>query len=157
MPMRWVTRETLAGGLSADEEEEREQQWMAARRSIRPLLHSGAEVLIEVNMHDGVIDSLRQVESNVVELRALIGDLQDGYKWLHARYQGALLKIIDPGFESEISGAYEILRDELSVQDALFTHSVITWPHGEFDIDFTSVTVGLSPAGNHERARFFAK
>jgi hypothetical protein len=94
MPMRWLTRETFTGELSDEEEEERARQWLEARQSIRSLLHSGAEQLIDIDVHDGVIDSLRQVETDVVELRALIGDNQVGYEWLHARYVGATLNIV---------------------------------------------------------------
>ncbi|MFF2297580.1 hypothetical protein [Arthrobacter sp. NPDC058127] len=51
---------------------------MGARQSIRPVLHAGAQKLIDANVHDGVIDSLGQVDRDVVELRALIGDSQIG-------------------------------------------------------------------------------
>lgn len=154
--MRWLTRETFTGELSDEEEEERGQQWWDARRSIRSLLHSGAEQLIDINVHDGIIDLLRQVGTDRVELQALIGDNQVGYQWLHARYVGATLTIVDPGF-GEDGTAFEILRDELTVQDGSFVHSVITWPRGEFDIVFTGVDVFLTPGRDEERMALFAR
>jgi hypothetical protein len=47
---------------------------LEARQSIRSVLHSGAEKLIDGNVHDGVTDLLGEVDRDVVELRALIGD-----------------------------------------------------------------------------------
>ena len=156
MPMRWLTRETFTGELSDEEEEERGRQWWEARQSTRSLLHSGAEHLIDINVHDGVIDALQQVETDVVELRALIGDNQVGYEWLHARYAGATLTIVEPGFG--VTGTtVEMLRDELAVQAGSFVHSVITWPRGEFDIAFTSVDVVLTPGRGEERIAHFAR
>lgn len=153
--MRWLTRETFTGDLSDQEEEQRGRQWWEARQSIRPLLHSGAEQLIDLNVHDGIIDTLRQVDADVVELRALIGDNQVGYEWLYARYQAAALTIIEPGF-GEVGTPFEMLRDEVAVQDGSFVHSVITWPRGEFDIAFTSVDVVLTPGRGEERMALFA-
>ncbi|MHA7167097.1 hypothetical protein ACX801_02910 [Arthrobacter bambusae] len=102
------------------------------------MLHSGAEKLIEVNVHDGVIDSLGQVDHDVVELRALIGDSQVGYEWFEASYFGACLSVVEAGF-GEAGTAFEVLGDELKIQDQSFVHSVITWPRGEFDIEFAAV------------------
>jgi hypothetical protein len=150
MPMRWLTRETFTGELSDEEQKERGRQWWEARQSIRSLLHSGAEQLIDINVHDGVISSLRQVDTDVVELRALIGDNQVGYEWLHASYMGATLTISEPGF-GQVGTAFEMLRDELAVQDGSFVHSVITWPRGEFDIVFTSVDIVRTPGRGEER------
>lgn len=154
--MRWLTRETFTGELSDEEQEERVRQWLEARQSTRSLLHSGAEHLINIDVHDGVIDSLHQVETDVVELRALIGDNQMGYEWLHARYVGAPLHIVEPGFR-EVGTTFEMLRDELAVQAGSFVHSVITWPRGEFDITFTSVDVVLTPGLSEERSAHFAR
>jgi hypothetical protein len=151
-----LTRGTFTGELSDEEVEERGQQWWDARQSIRSLLHSGAEQLIDINVHDGIIDSLRQVDTDGVELRALIGDNQVGYQWLHARYVGATLTIVDPGF-GEAGPAFEILRDELAVQAGSFVHSLITWPSGEFDIVFTGVDVLLTPGRGEERMALFAR
>jgi hypothetical protein len=156
MPMRWLIRETFTGGLSEEEHDERGRQWWEARQSIRPLLHSGADRLIEINVHDGIIDSLRQIEPDVVELRALIGDLQVGYEWLYARYEGASLNIVEPGF-GEAGTAFEMLRDELALQDSFFVHSVITWPHGEFDIVFAAVELELTPGHGQDRDALFAR
>ncbi|MEZ2391157.1 hypothetical protein AB6813_16745 [bacterium RCC_150] len=55
------------------------------------MLHSGAEKLIDVSVHDGVVDLLGQVDRDVVEFRALIGDSQVGYEWFYASYFGASL------------------------------------------------------------------
>ncbi len=154
--MRWLTRETFTGGLSDEEDDERGRRWWEARQSIRPLLHSGAERLIDVNVHDGIIDSLSQVEPDLVELRVLIGDLQVGYEWLHARYEGATLNVLEPGF-GQAGTAFEMLRDELAIQDGSFVHSVITWPHGEFDIVFTAVELAFTPGCGRDRDALFAR
>ncbi|MDQ0241497.1 hypothetical protein [Arthrobacter bambusae] len=156
MPMRWLTRETFTGGLSDEEHRERDRQWLKARQSVRPLLHSGAERLIDINLHDGVINQLRQVEPDVVECQALIGDNDVGYEWLHARYLGAGLNVVEAGFGAGGS-LFEILRDELAIQDGSFVHSVITWPRGEFDIVFRSVDVALTPGKGGERMALFAR
>jgi hypothetical protein len=156
MPMRWLTRETFTGELSHEEEEQRGRQWWEAPQSTRSVLHSGAEQLIDINVHDGVIDSLRQVDTDVVELRALIGDNQRGYERLLARYVDATLTIFEPGF-GEVGTTFEMLSDELTVQAGAFVHSVITWPHGEFDIAFTSVDVVLTPGRGEERMDLFAR
>lgn len=158
MPMRWLTREALTGDLSNEEEDERWRQWTEARRAIRSRLHSGAERLLDTNVHDGVIDSLRQLDSDLVELRALIGDNQVGYEWLFVRYRGASLTIVEPGFGTGAGTAYEMLRDELAVAIGYsFVHSVITWPQGEFDIEFTAVDVTRTPGSSDERADLFAR
>ncbi len=138
--MRWLTRETFTGDLSDEEGEERGRQWWEARQSIRPLLHSGAERLIDINVHDGIID----------------GDLQVGYEWLHARYEGATLNVVEPGF-GEAGPAFEMLRDELALQQGSFVHSVITWPHGEFDIVFRSVKLARTPGRGTQRDALFAR
>ncbi|MHC6219224.1 hypothetical protein [Arthrobacter sp. MMS24-S77] len=64
------------------------------------------------HVHDGVIDSLRRGDTDVVELRALIGDLQVGYEWFLARYHGAARAIIEPGFSrgAGIAVALVIIR-----------------------------------------------
>ncbi|WP_045732245.1 hypothetical protein [Pseudarthrobacter chlorophenolicus] len=157
MPMQWFTRDAFAGTLSDREEEEREQQWRDARKLVRRRLHSGAEKLIQINVHDGVIDRLHQTDTGSVELRALIGDNEAGYEWLHLRYLGATLSIIEPGF-GEIASPFEMLRDELvAADDGTFLHSVITEPCGEFDIAFTSVEVALTPGQAEERLAVFAR
>ena len=154
--MRWLTRETFTGDLSEEENVERGRSWWESRQSIRPLLHSGAERLIDVNVHDGIIDSLRQVTPDLVELRALIGDLQVGYEWFHARYEGATLNVLEPGF-GQAGTAFEMLRDELALQDGSFVHSLITWPHGEFDIVFTAVELAFTPGRGKDRDALFAR
>jgi hypothetical protein len=155
--MRWLTRGALIGDLSDEDEDKRWRQWSQARRSIRPRLHSGAELLLDVNVHDGVIDSLHQIDTDVVELRALIGDLQVGYEWLLARYHGASLKILEPGFDTGTGTAFEMLRDELTAHNTSFVHSVLTWPRGAFDIEFTAVDVTRTPGSDDERAGLFAR
>lgn len=72
-----MTRDTLDGGLSEAEETDRYRHWAEAKQTIRPLLTPGAEQLLDTNTHDGVLDSLRQVGADIVELRALIGDNQE--------------------------------------------------------------------------------
>ncbi|WP_426764270.1 hypothetical protein ACP3TD_17620 [Pseudarthrobacter sp. 1G09] len=157
MPMQWLTREVFAGSLSVREEEERDQQWRDARQLVRSQLHSGAEQLFEINVHDGVIERLHQVDTDAVELRALIGDNEFGYEWLHVCYRGATLTIIEPGF-AETAGPFELLRDELTAADyGSFLHSMITEPCGEFDIVFTSVHVTRSPTSPDERRALFAR
>ena len=154
--MRWLTRETFTGDHSEEENDERGRLWWESRQSVRPLLHSGAERLIDVNVHDGIIDSLRQVKPGSVELRALIGDLQVGYEWLQARYEGATLNVVEPGF-GQAGTPIEMLRDELALQDGSFVHSVITWPHGEFDIVFTAVELAFTPGRGRDRDALFAR
>ncbi|MCY1675776.1 hypothetical protein OVA06_19620 [Pseudarthrobacter sp. SL88] len=155
--MQWLTREVFAGSLSVREEEKRDQQWRDARQLVRTRLHSGAEQLIEINVHDGVIERLHQVDTETVELRALIGDNESGYEWLHVRYRGATLTIIESGF-AEMAGPFELLRDELTAAaDGSFLHSMITDPCGEFDIVFTSVQVTRTPTSPDERMALMAR
>ncbi|WP_423181422.1 hypothetical protein [Arthrobacter sp. NyZ413] len=156
--MRWLTREALAGDLSWEEQDERWLQWSEARHAVRSRLHSGAELVLDLNIQDAVIDTLRQLQPDVVELRFLIGDNKVGYEWLVLQYSGARLTIIEPGFGSGSRTAYEILRDELTVSDdSSFVHSVISWPVGEFDVEFTAVDVTRAPAGPGARAALLAR
>ncbi|GAA5192134.1 hypothetical protein GCM10023346_13490 [Arthrobacter gyeryongensis] len=37
-----------------------------------------------------------------------------------------------------------MLGDELKIQDQSFVHSVITWPRGEFDIEFAAVELAFT-------------
>lgn len=154
--MRILTREWFSWAPYDEEREDAGRQWLEDRQLIRPALHSGAEKLIDVDVHDGVIDVLRQVEGDVVELRALIGDSQIGYEWLYARYLGATLSVVETGF-GEAGTEFEMLGDELTAQDGAFVHSVITWPRGEFDIEFAAVELTFTPAGGEDRMALFTR
>lgn len=154
--MRWLTRDALSGALTPEEEEDRGRNWALEREAVRPRLHSGAGQLLDLNVHDAVIRSLRQAGPDV-ELRALIGDNQVGYQWLTSCYRNARLVIVEPGVETGTS-LFEILCDEVTVAaDETFVHSVITWPSGEFDVQFSSVDTSLTPADGNDRKAMFAR
>lgn len=154
--MKWLTRAWAWGELGDDEYLERERLYLAHLRAVRPLLSRGAERLIDdINLHDAQIQFLKHQQDGALELRALVGDLQVGYELITLSYLEADLRLGDEATLDSLkldAAGTEIIYDEIDVAPhGRFTHSVLLWPDGEYEVTFAALIENRAPATAGDR------
>lgn len=148
--MRWFTREWL----HADEGDGIGVAYTAHLAAIAPRLHSGAQSLPDIDLHDGQVRRY-SLEDGVFAMTVLIGDLEVGYEWLSLRYEGAeLIGLPRDGIRRLRLRARrtELLYDEIDLAPGdLFEHRILLWPRRELCIRFSSVAIERRPADDTAR------
>jgi len=93
--MRWFTHEWHTGELGDQEYEAACVDYEEHMLALTPLLPADAQVLCEVNLHDGQVQDW-SLDDRRFAWRLLIGDLQRGHEFVDVVYDDAELVGIGP-------------------------------------------------------------
>jgi hypothetical protein len=141
--MKWFTRDWAWGDAEDDVADAvRADYWRHVER-IEPQLHSGAEVLVWTDIHDGRMTAW-QSTSSTLSFTLHIGDRKNGgFEFLSLTFANA--NLIGPVSLDELEYAAtkaEFTYDEVDViDDSTFEYRVLMWPKGELVLRFGSVGV----------------
>jgi hypothetical protein len=159
--MRWFGTDWHTDELTDEEDkarfDERVRSYREHESRIRPLLSDAVRQLLDINLHDGIVEKWSFSDSGF-EWTLLIGDLQVGYQHAYFSYKDAVLIGIDIArFEEMLRNPKmpEVLTQELDIVGDRYEHRFYVWPGYEFGVSFVDVKVTLESAPDTLRMKLF--
>ncbi len=156
--MRFLSRGWVNGDLTEDETE---AALTAYWRRVGEIEHCLPEPMIrlarQVNLHDGLIDSVRwNPSAQRLELE-LVAYAEAGYQSVTLTYHGAMLgdDRIRAIREASRDRATVILYDEVDLDERdgiVLVHRILFRPRDEVTIDFTDLTLTVQPRDDNRVA-----
>ena len=149
--MRFFTAEWATGALDDHAFETAAERYAHYVEELQP--PADVRLLAATDLHDGLVESVREEAASQLAVRLTTGDLQRGYRTTTIVYFEAIVSAAAIAFleGTARTGGVEILQHEIDRDDGTWLHRILFANFEEVAIAFTGVAVAETPrTARHE-------